>query len=194
MQRRNPVVFIHGIDDASARMRPLDRHLRACGWDTHNVELVPNSGAVGLEELARQVSSFVDSRLGSQQAVDLVGFSMGGIVARHYVQRLGGQRRVQRLVTISSPHRGTWAAFCRNSAGARQMRPRSDFLRDLDRDRHLLSSIRFTSLWTPFDLMILPADSSVLPEARCVRVNVAAHVLMVSDKRVLRLVEQALLS
>lgn len=40
--------------------------------------------------------------------------------------------------------------------------------------------------------MILPANTSVIPEARPVRVNVPAHWLMVRDRRVLRLVEQEL--
>jgi triacylglycerol lipase len=72
------------------------------------------------------------------------------------------------------------------------MRPGSDFLRDLDSDRQRLKSIGFTSIWTPTDLMILPAKSSVVPEARMVRVVVSHHARMVGSLRVMREVEQAL--
>jgi triacylglycerol esterase/lipase EstA (alpha/beta hydrolase family) len=35
---------------------------------------------------------------------------MGGLVARYYVQRLGGDERVHTLVTLGTPHAGTrWA-------------------------------------------------------------------------------------
>ena len=72
------------------------------------------------------------------------------------------------------------------------MRPGSVFLRDLNRDRAQLDRIGFTSIWTPFDLMIVPASSSILPVGRSIRVNVPAHAWMVSDPRVLRLVSGAL--
>jgi triacylglycerol lipase len=189
---RNPVVLIHGIDDTSilfARLRPF---LQTRGWVTHSFDLVPNNGDAELETLAQQVGSYIESTFRREQTVDLVAFSMGGLVARYYVQRLAGLTRVRRLITISAPHRGTLTAFFRWNAGARQMRPSSDFLQDLNKDKQILNHIRFTTIWSPFDLMIVPPASSVMPEARSVRVNVLAHALMMRDLRVLRLVQQAL--
>ena len=72
------------------------------------------------------------------------------------------------------------------------MRRRSDFLRDLNHDVHTLNRLAFTTIWTPFDLMILPANSSVLPVGRAISVNVAAHPLMLRNRRVLSLVLDAL--
>ena len=72
------------------------------------------------------------------------------------------------------------------------MRPGSSFLRDLNRDVEVLGRIGFTSIWTPFDLMIVPAHSSVLHAGRTMRVNVAAHPLMVRNPQVLKLVLDAL--
>jgi triacylglycerol lipase len=190
---RNPVLLLHGIDDTALLFRRLRCHLEERGWRVHDLDLVPNNGAAGLDELALQVSSYVQSNFDAEPAFDLVGFSMGGMVARYYVQRLAEPGRVQRLVTISSPHRGTWTGFLRNNKGARQMRPGSEFLRGLHEERHKLDGVRFTSIWNPFDLMILPASSSVVAEARSVRVNVVAHPLMVRDRRVMGLVEEALL-
>ena len=188
----NPILLIHGIDDTEAlfsRMRPyLESHGRA----THCPNLTPNNGASGLEDLAFQVLSYVNSNFDQETAIDVVGFSMGGLVARYYLQRLNGVDRVRRLVTISSPHRGTQTALLRRNKGARQMRRGSDFLRDLNRDVHTLDRLAFTTIWTPFDLMIFPANSSVLPAGRAIRVNVAAHPLMVRDRHVLRLVLDAL--
>jgi triacylglycerol lipase len=75
---------------------------------------------------------------------------MGGLVSRYYLQRLGGIHRVRKFVTIATPHRGTWTGFLRANPGARDMRPGSAFLRDLNRDVEMLDGISFTSIWSPW--------------------------------------------
>jgi triacylglycerol lipase len=73
------------------------------------------------------------------------------------------------------------------------MRPGSRFLEELNQDLQPLRNVVFTSIWTPLDLMIVPARSSVIASAKSVPVCVPAHPLMMRDRRVLRLVEQVLL-
>ena len=68
------------------------------------------------------------------------------------------------------------------------MRPGSRFLEDLNRDVEMLDRISFTSIWTPLDLMIVPANSSRVAAGRPIRVRTLAHPLLVRDPRVLRLV------
>jgi len=114
---------------------------------------------------------------------------MGGVIARYYVQRLGGLARVRKFITIAAPHRGTWTAYLRNNPGARDMRPGSPFLRDLERDLDSLGGLSFFSIWTPLDLMIMPSTSSRVEVGRSIRVLSLAHPLMVRSPRVLRLVE-----
>ena len=175
------------MGDTAALFRQLREYLEARGFVTHALTFVPNDGKASLEELARQVADFVEQTCAPDEQIDLIGFSMGGIVARYYVQRLSGRNRVSRLITIGSPHRGTWTAMLLGRAGVKQMRPGSAFLRDLNRD-----PCGFTSIWTPWDLMVIPANSSVLPGARTIRIHVAAHAMMVRDQRVLRGVGDAL--
>jgi len=192
MTNRNPVVLLHGLGDTARLFDQLCDYLEQQGRETRRFNLIPRWGGVGLEELARQVASYVDATFPNGEKIDLIGFSMGGLVARYYLQRLAGLGRVSRLITISTPHRGTRIAYLHWNRGIRQMRPGSDFLQDLDRDSEKLKRIPFTSIWTPWDLMIVPAASSVIPEARTVRIAVLAHPLMVRDRRVLQIVEQAL--
>lgn len=188
-----PVLLIHGIKDNARRMERLARHLREQGRDAYTLSLVPNWGQVGLDELAKQIAAYVERAFQPEQAFDLVGFSMGGLVSRYYVQRLDRDQRVQHLVTISSPHRGTWCAYLIPNAGCRQMRPGSAFLRDLESDANeVFRRVRFTSFWTPLDLIILPAVSSVVPSAKCHRIWCAAHPLMIWEPRCLRAVARAL--
>ena len=192
MTSRNPVLLIHGINDTGALFKRMAAYLQGNGWQVHRLSLTPNNGDAGLDELAEQIASYVQANFVDDQALDLVGFSMGGLVSRYYLQRLGGIERVRRLITISAPHHGTWTAFLLGNPGARQMRPGSPFLRDLNRDAMMLDRLQVTSIWTPLDLTIVPAKSSVLQTGRTIRVHVAAHPWMVRDRRVLRLVLQAL--
>ncbi len=189
---RNPVLLIHGIKDDARRMERLARHLREAGWEAHTLSLTPSWGQLGLDELARQIGDFVDRVFAAGQRFDLIGFSMGGLVCRYYLQRLGGLARVQRFITISTPHRGSLLAWLIPNAGCRQMRPGSEFLRDLESDAERLRELEFTSLWTPFDLVILPAHSSVLPIGSCRRLWCLAHPLMIWQKGCLRAIEAAL--
>jgi triacylglycerol lipase len=99
---------------------------------------------------------------------------------------------VQRYVSISAPNNGSVLAWLIPNPGCRQMRPGSAFLRDLDSDAARLSKLEFTSLWTPYDLIILPARSSEMGPARNIRMHIACHPLMVWQKRCLIEVAEAL--
>ncbi|NEQ18968.1 MAG: triacylglycerol lipase [Microcoleus sp. SIO2G3] len=191
-QQRNPVLLVHGIYDTGRVFDQMIPYLKQRGWTVYDLDLVPNNGNMGLDTLAQQVADYIDGTFEPEQPVDLVGFSMGGIVSRYYVQRLGGINRVQRFITISSPHHGTWIAYCREGIGCIQMRPDSVLLQDLNRDAGMLKQIDFTSIWTPYDLMIVPATSSQMSVGREVIVPVLNHAWMLTDSRSLAAVAQAL--
>jgi triacylglycerol lipase len=193
MSSRNPVLLVHGIDDTTILFDILSNYLDEQGWDTHSLDLQPNNGDAGLEVLAEQVDTFVEKTLGRDRPFDLLGFSMGGIVSRYYLQRLGGMQQVKRFITIASPHHGTWMAYARWNPGGEQMRPDSPFLKNLNADVvETLGQLNVTSIWTPLDAMIVPASSSQMPVGKNVSINVAAHPWMVTDTRVLKAVAIAL--
>ncbi|MDY6806998.1 MAG: alpha/beta fold hydrolase [Cyanobacteriota bacterium] len=190
--KRNPVLLVHGWLDTRAKFDKMAGYLRNLGWEVHSLDLVPNLGNIELEKLADQVADYADRTIARDRHFDLIGFSMGGIVSRYYVQRLGGIDRVQRFIAISSPHQGTLTGYSLNLPGIAQMRPKSALLEDLNRDAAMLERLNFTSIWTPFDAIILPANSCQMPVGREIKVNVLVHAWMVSDDRVLRAVAEEL--
>jgi triacylglycerol lipase len=192
LDHRNPVLLVHGLMDTSSKMRKIAAHLRGLGWQVADIDLTANNGDTPLEVLAQQVATKIDRTFARDRPIDLLGFSMGGLVSRYYVQRLGGIDRIQRFVTISTPHRGTIAANFSTRRGCIQMRPEHDFIRDLNRDVDRLKQLNFTSLWTPFDAIILPASSSQLGIGTELKIPVLAHPLMVADRRVLEAIATAL--
>jgi triacylglycerol lipase len=186
-----PVVLVHGIFDTSKIFTPMSSWLQSRGFQPLAPDLTPSDGTMGLDELAAQLAAFADQHLPAVP-FDLVGFSMGGLITRYYVQRLGGMERVRRLVTISAPHRGSLAAYTLGNAGSRQMRPGSAFLKELNRDAASLQRVRFASIWTPFDLMIVPASSSRLGIGEEFRIPVAIHPLMLRSRRSFELIAELL--
>lgn len=188
---RNPVVLVHGIYSDSGDFTRMARLLRAEGWPVHTPDLKPNGGQARLDDLAGQLARYIDT-VAPRRKCDLVGFSMGGLVSRYYVQRLGGAERVERFISLAAPHHGTALARLHGGAGARQMRRGSTFLTDLDRDADQLARVKFTSIYTPLDLMIVPASSSEMSQARNVRLWAAMHPSLILEKRCIRAVVDAL--
>jgi triacylglycerol lipase len=184
MAHPNPVLLVHGFQDDAKKMQAMARALRRDGWTVLTPTLSPSGCQVGNELLAQQLSDFIEANVPHGTRCDLVGFSMGGIVCRYYLQRLGGIARVDRFVAISVPEHGTWwASLCPSESvrwpGAAQLRPDSAFLRDLNSDLQVLDQVRFTTMWTPLDLMILPAVSSRMPVGSETKVWAAFHPFMV---------------
>ncbi len=68
---------------------------------------------------ARQLKNFIDRQLprwreasGAWEAqVILIGHSLGGLIARYYVEALEGWRTCHTLITVGSPHRGALGAL-----------------------------------------------------------------------------------
>ena len=190
-----PVLLVHGIWDDGAR---FDRMRDALDRDgigpIHAIDLAPNDGSAPIELLAAQVDrearALID-RSGSDR-IDLVGFSMGALVSRFWLQRRGGRMRVRRFVSISGPHEGTLIAYAMTKAGVKQMRPSSDLLRALAQDADPWGEVEVHSVWTPFDLMIVPPRSSRLPACREHVLPVPLHRWMITDARAIARVSEIL--
>jgi triacylglycerol lipase len=186
-----PVLLVHGIFDTGRVFDPMRRFLEKRGHAVHVLDLTPRGGKDRLDRLAAQVAAYADARLAG--AFDLVGFSMGGLVSRYYVQRLGGAARVVRLVTLATPHHGSRLAHVLRRPACRQMRPGSAFLADLNATAEAdLAGVEVHALWTPFDLMVVPARSSRFAVAEEGTFRVGLHRQMLTSGPVLRRVAEIL--
>lgn len=186
-----PVILVHGIDGSADDMSRLARALRADGREVFTPSLTPNNGRAPLEELSAQLASYVDAHVRAR-LFDLVGYSMGGLVTRHYLQHGNEQNRVLRFITLSTPHHGTVTAYLRRGPGSRQMRPGSDFLKALNQDTPVPGKAQAISFWTPTDLIIVPASSCVLPGAENIRAIGLGHFSFTMERSHIRRIVEAL--
>jgi triacylglycerol lipase len=118
---RHPVVFLHGMlattmlrmqipEDTNyySHLRPF---LRERGIEALYPNVAPTGGVVARAEQLRDLI-----RHWTDEPVNLIAHSMGGLDARFLISHLGMADRVASLTTIATPHRGTTVAnwFCLN--------------------------------------------------------------------------------
>lgn len=194
-QSHPPVLLVHGIHATVNGFDTLKAHLESAGWPVvRAVPLQPNDGSLTIPEMAAMVARAAEALQAETGAprIDVIGFSMGALVTRYWVQKLGGREVVRRFVSISGPQAGTLTAYVHPGAGVKQMRPRSPLLRELARDPYPWGKAEVFTFWTPMDMIIVPANSSQLPGATERTFPVLLHHWMIQDTRVINAVIEVL--
>lgn len=101
--------------------------------------------------------------------IDILAECTGGLIARHYVQALGGDQHVSRLVTFISPQHGLpKAASAFDIAGwpaLEDLTPGSEFLETVN-SAPLPAGLPVTSIYTCTDEYIQPYETSIIPGAK----------------------------
>jgi pSer/pThr/pTyr-binding forkhead associated (FHA) protein len=55
---------------------------------------------------ARKLANLIES-LPANRPIILIGHSLGTMVSRYYIQRLGGKKRIERVIMMGGPHQGS---------------------------------------------------------------------------------------
>ena len=187
------VILVHGIFDNSRVFRRMTNYLKNKGFEVYgDLNLKPSSGKYGIEKQAEQLALYIKANIPAGQSINLIGFSMGGIVTRYFIQYLNQEYRIKHLITIASPHHGTVLAHLLNIKSCQQLRPKSDFLNALNTDYEKLKDIKVTSIWAHYDSMIIPNNSSRLQLGNEIILPYGIHFIMPMTKVVIKEVEKTL--
>jgi triacylglycerol lipase len=152
-----PVVLVHGLVDNRSVFAVMRRSLRrrgfaqVCSWNYSPLLRDVQSAAAALGEHLDRVCAQT-----GHERVHVVAHSMGGLVARYLVQRLGGDRRVESLVTLGTPHAGTVWAHLLPTPLVRQLRPGSALLAELAAPAPGCRT-RVTALYSDLDQVVVPS-------------------------------------
>jgi len=178
-----PIIVLHGYAMNRANFVPLALRLARAGlgpifgfeyWTLGRV-------AAG----ARQLGWFVDEVRAATGAatVDLVGHSMGGVVARYYVQLAGGDPAVSHLVTLGSPHAGTDVSAIGIGHPARELLLGSKLVTRLAAappPQHA----RVTAIWSRADALVPGLRQPAPAGAEVVMFDDLGHVTLLGSRRV----------
>jgi pimeloyl-ACP methyl ester carboxylesterase len=185
-----PILLLHGFVDNRSIFTLLRRALRRRGFGriwTMNYHVLTSDVRDAARRLAQTVEMICEQT--GYERIHVIGHSMGGLIARYYVQRMGGDARVHTLVTLGSPHAGTRAAHLLPRGVCRQMTPGSDVVREL-RSPAPGCRTRFVSFWSDLDALISPKAAAKVEHpdlsVRNVFVRGAGHMSLPIDGRVTR--------
>ena len=167
---RPPLVLVHGLWDTP---RLFDRLITALDGAIPRL-LVPHLphglGHVSIATMASRLNEEINASFGPTTTIDILGFSMGGLISRCWIQDHAGHRRTRRFTCVGSPQRGTLTAQLvprRWLPCIGEMKVGSSFLRKLEHDRRRhperLDPIDCRSFYCRFDVMVVPSWTGVLP-------------------------------
>ncbi|MFE1954521.1 esterase/lipase family protein [Streptomyces sp. NPDC059524] len=194
---RPPVLLLHGfIDNRSvfvllrrALAQHGTRHLESLNYSPLTCDIKAAATLLGrhVEELCERTG---------RDRIDIVGHSLGGLIARYYVQRLGGDRRVRTVVTLGTPHSGTRVAPLADAHPiVRQMRPGSSVIEELKEPAPGCTT-RFVSFWSDLDPLMVPLETACVDHpdliAQNVRVTGIGHLALPVHPAVAAAVREAL--
>jgi triacylglycerol lipase len=157
-----PVLLLYGFMSTRRTFEVLEHRLRRdhyCVWSINLGGLFDAFNSLGIDVLAEKVREKVDrlySRFPNMGPMSIIGHSMGGLIGRYYVKRLGGDHRVKNLITLGTPHNGSPTAYLGIlthglvSRSVWQMTPMSPFIRRL-KIGAFPRSVRFTSIFSKSD-------------------------------------------
>ncbi len=186
-REQRTVVLVHGYMATRSVLFPLAAWLRARGFK--QVLTYGYDSTAGVDRAALGLKAFLKRNVRGGR-VDLVGHSMGGLVARVYLQELGGARRVDRCVTLGTPHKGTYNAYWLWSRAGTELRPDSRLIERLQRSTERAATVRFSSLVAGSDNIVIPRVFAGHEREACF--GDLGHVSMLFSPRVLRFVEREL--
>jgi len=185
--KRNPIILIHGLWNTSSIFSSITSKLDDIGIEYFAPTLEHSYGMTSILDLTNILNEFIFEKYGSKKELDILGFSMGGIIARSWIQKFKSSKRIRRFISIGSPHKGTLIAQLVPKypfRGISEMKINSKFLRELSNNDFFLDDIECINFFTYWDMMVFPSWWTNLNFGKKIPVKVFKHRNLVRNKSV----------
>lgn len=184
-----PILLIHGIGDNHSVFTLLHRALRRRGFATvscYDYGLLTRDVGSAARLLGETIEKLAAET--GYERVHVIGHSLGGLIARYYVQKLGGDVRVHTLVTLATPHLGTELARpLRMLPLLDQLTPRSHIISELAEPAPGCRT-RFVAFYSDIDHVVWPTRNARLEHpdltVRNIPVRGVGHLSMPNNGQV----------
>ena len=188
---RPPIILLHGLFQNRSCLFWLQYRLRAAGYQQIiSINTPPwRDMEASTESLAKKVDE-LRINLKVDQVI-LIGHSMGGMIARNYIQNRGGAAHVHGMVTLGSPHHGSKLAPFALSTMGKTLLPGSTFLNQLN-SVTWPEGTQAVSIYTRYDNIVLPAESGKMDGAQQIELDGMGHTSLLFHPRSLQAVIGAL--
>ena len=186
-----PVVLVHGLGGNRGAWWPLRLFLKLQGHQ-RVYGFGYEKGTV--ERHAERLSEFIHRVLEvtGEKQVDIVAHSLGGLISRYALQRLGLADSVRTLITLATPHQGTYAARYANTTLTVPLRPDSDLIKDLNAEGLSRLPVRLIAVYSDRDVYVVPAQMMTHPDAENIFIPNTAHSQHLVSPEVFRVVASCL--
>lgn len=180
------VVLVHGFVCNRGLWTPWLRELQRRGVPCATVNLEPVFGSI--DDYAPLIEAAVARATAATGLPPLlVGHSMGGLAIRAWLRASGTNAapRVHHVVTLGTPHHGTWLARFSHLTNGRQMQVGGPWLRQLQADEAASAYPQFTCWYSNTDNIVFPASTATLPGADNRHIAGVPHVAMAFHPQVM---------
>jgi len=188
LEERNPIILIHGLWNTSSIFSSITSKLDDIGIEYFAPTLKHSYGMTSIIDLTNTLNELILEKYGFKRELDILGFSMGGIIGRYWIQNFNGYKRTRKFISIGSPHKGTLIAQCVPNypfRGISEMKIKSRFLRQLAKNDFFLDDINCINFFTYWDLMVFPSWLTNLNVGKKISVKVYKHRNLVRNKFVI---------
>tara|TARA_B100001250_G_C19781522_1_gene782078 strand:+ start:416 stop:1021 length:606 start_codon:yes stop_codon:yes gene_type:complete len=192
-----PLVLLHGLWDDPKIFNTLIEELGSSSSLIFAPHLPHSFGRTTIRSLSKELNRTVLERFGSHSFIDICGFSMGGLVARYWLQDFSGYKRTKRFFSIGSPHKGTLTALPIPKSffeGIADMKVGSRLIKDLDAGSEVLKGIYCRSYYCFSDLMVFPWWHAILPFGTSRSLPVLTHKALIANHKAIEEITYEFLS
>jgi triacylglycerol lipase len=175
------VVLVHGFCATAGVFRPLRARLE--NETGARIATFTHAPGLGVRRIAGQLERLI-ARIPASARITVVGHSLGGVVARWYVQEMGGRGRVARTISMASPFSGV--AVPQLLVGA-DLHEQSALLKRL-RDGARSCDVPHTSIVAGLDTVVPGTRTACLGTGDAVVLPQCGHNELLFDPRVAQIV------
>ncbi len=180
------IVLVHGFFCNRGFWTHWMRRLLSEGRAFVAVDLEPAFGSIN-EYIAIIDRAVREVREATGVPPVLVGHSMGGLAIRAWqATQSQPSLAVRRVITLGTPHHGTWISLFAHSQNGAQMQLNSPWLKSLAALENVGQAAQYVCFYSNCDNIVFPVSMAMLEGADNRQLSGLGHVAMVHDTDVIQ--------